>query len=167
MQECTMERRAWADYRKRRTILVLLLIGYLPAGIFAAILSNALIGSDKLLVPVALCWMAAYAIAAHRVAHFPCPRCGHPFFFSGWSYVPWTRECLHCSWPKWWEFSASRDPPAPEKNGDEEDEEKVQCLSCGADMSVDMDRCPTCGWSYRDEMPSNGPMDRSRGSGVS
>lgn len=28
------------------------------------------------------------------------------------------------------------------------DEETARCLSCGADMPEDVEKCPACGWSY-------------------
>ncbi|TWU27950.1 hypothetical protein Poly41_70240 [Novipirellula artificiosorum] len=83
MQQGTMEQMAWDDYRNRRTIHVLLLVAFLPACAFASSLSKAITGVDVLAIPVALCWMAAYAIAGHRLARFPCPCCGRKFLISG------------------------------------------------------------------------------------
>ena len=33
-------------------------------------------------------------------------------------------------------------------SSEEEDDELAQCLSCGATLPEDDDRCPACGWSY-------------------
>ena len=33
-------------------------------------------------------------------------------------------------------------------NSEEEDDEAAQCLSCGATLPEEEDRCPACGWSY-------------------
>ena len=155
---------AWDDYRKRRTVLVVLLAGFLPAGIFVSFLSKALIGSGKLVVPFALCWMASYGVAGHRLAYFRCPRCVLPFFYCRWCFAPWTRQCLHCGWVKWREFDPSCDPPATSTDFDEY---KLNCFHCGADMAADTGTCPVCGWSYHHQTSSNNPMNPSGGSGAS
>lgn len=160
----SQRRAAWDDYRKRRMALVVLLAGFLPAGLCASFLSKALISSDKLMIPVALCWMAAYTIAGYLLAQFPCPRCGLPFFYSGRRrYAPWTRECLHCSWPKWQEFDPSRDPPVKEVDAEED---TLKCFNCGADLAADAGTCPACGWSYLDVTASNKPVEPGDGSSV-
>jgi hypothetical protein len=144
-----MPRASWDDYRQRRALAVFLLVGFLPAGVCATALSNALIGSDKHVDVFALSWMVAYGVASIRFSRFPCPRCDRAFFlYRGWYYHPWTRQCLHCSWPKWYEYDVLRDPPAKGINGDDE---KEKCLSCGTGIPADQDTCRVCGWSYGEE----------------
>ena len=107
-----MIRIAWNTYRNRRTVFVCLFLGYLPGALIISLISVAIKKPDVLLLPFALVWMVAYALAGRWMAYFPCPRCGLPFFYKGWMYTPWSKECLHCSWKKWNEFDPMVDPKA-------------------------------------------------------
>ena len=40
------------------------------------------------------------------------------------------------------------DSSASSSSSEEEDDELAQCLSCGATLPEDDDRCPACGWCY-------------------
>jgi hypothetical protein len=160
----SMKRSAWDSYRNRRTVVVGLAVGYLPCAILISFVSGAIARSNVLVPPFALVWLAAYLLAGHRMAYFPCPRCGMPFFYRRWMYAPWTKECLHCSWTKWSEFDPTTDPMA--RSGDNDDE-SIPCLNCGHDIPAGSHSCVACGWTYAQELPSDNPMDRSGGTAAS
>ncbi len=84
---------AWDDFQKRRAILMFSLVGYLPVGLFVSLLSKAFSGSESIVIPLALGWMIAFAVAIDRFAHFPCPRCCGPILYSGWIYASRT-QCV-------------------------------------------------------------------------
>lgn len=93
----------WQRYRRARTILLLVWIGYLPgvpaiAWVISKVLRRE---ANDLWIPVALVWMAAFAITGFRVQCWKCPRCGN-WFSAKWYYNKsfLARKCVHCGLPK-------------------------------------------------------------------
>jgi hypothetical protein len=98
---------AWHDFRRRRIISWVVLLGY-PPGATAIFLvlgmplaTLAGIKPDYFFYAIALSWMAAFLVTSFRQAYFPCPKCGEPFFAMWWYRNPFARKCVHCGLPKW------------------------------------------------------------------
>ncbi|HLW69048.1 MAG TPA: hypothetical protein VKS22_00335 [Candidatus Binataceae bacterium] len=89
------ERAALTRLKRRQNLVIIWLIGLLPAGVIAAIAT----GSSDLLVPLTLFWIVAGMVLAQRVSAIPCPRCGEQF--SGREQLPYwsgllNRRCDSC-----------------------------------------------------------------------
>jgi hypothetical protein len=69
------ERAALVQLRRRQNIVIAWLVGLLPAGWIAAIVTR----SDALLAPITVFWIVAGVTLAQRVAVIGCPRCGEKF----------------------------------------------------------------------------------------
>lgn len=134
----------WDECRRRRNLVWLLGIGYLPAVLIIGSLLNAVLGNQGGFVAVAAAWLLAFGWAVYRLDKFCCPRCGKPFFRRGLAGNTWSNCCLHCAWPRWQECHAS-DREAWRA------EEEVKCLRCGATMDAESQVCPVCGWSYESQ----------------
>jgi hypothetical protein len=92
---------AWQDYRRRIRNFFIAWQGGFVAVAALAVVVNALGAPEWTFMALAAAWMAAFLWTAVRLQQFPCPRCGEPFFRKPFSYWPFSRECRHCSLPKW------------------------------------------------------------------
>ena len=80
---------ALTDIRRRRRLLSILFLGYIPAVMALAQLVRSV-------MTVVFGWMALVAVAGLRVEWARCPRCGNHFHSTVFWHNPWTRRCLHC-----------------------------------------------------------------------
>lgn len=96
---------SWQDYRRRiRWFLIAWLGGFVAIAVLAWMIAAIGIQTPGWAFPsLAAAWMTAFAWTALRLQQFPCPRCREPFFRKPFSYWPFSRECRHCSLPKWQE----------------------------------------------------------------
>ena len=102
-----LERPSWEDYRRRRKVLWIAFIGYLPVGAIVGLPLNGILGSELPVIVLALVWMGIFAYAVVRMDSFPCPRCGMPFFSRPFVQNPLAQRCMRCGWPKWLERNAA------------------------------------------------------------
>jgi hypothetical protein len=89
------ERIALRQIRRSQTTVIVWMVGLLPAGWIAALLTR----SDYLFVPLTIFWIVVGLILAQRVAMNPCPRCGERF--CGGVQIPYwyglfRRRCAAC-----------------------------------------------------------------------
>ena len=94
---------SWQDLRKRRRLVWLLFLGYIPgvaALCFLVVTAAASMGGSKqsevACAVIALFWILAFAVAAIRLTFFRCPRCRRLFHSTWWRHNPFARHCLHC-----------------------------------------------------------------------
>lgn len=92
---------AWSAYRKKRWVVVLVFLGFLPIGFPLAVALSRLSGSGSAFYMVAFGWALALVVVYVRLAFFPCPRCGKAYFSRWWYYNPLSGACVHCGLPKW------------------------------------------------------------------
>lgn len=95
----------WEDYRKRRRLMIIALVGYLPVMIATSLVCWWLLSTadcDYVAI-VALTWLAFFGFTVIRLNQFPCPNCGRAFFLYKYHIGsnPLAKRCLHCDWPKW------------------------------------------------------------------
>lgn len=133
----------WIEYRNRQAMVIALFVGFLPACLGAAMLSQAVFSNPFLVFAVAFFWMTAYLVAGYRLAKFHCPCCKQSFFYRGWMYNPWAKHCEHCNWEFGQEYNALKDASSVP------DPERLACLSCGTLIPTDGDKCEQCGWSFK------------------
>jgi hypothetical protein len=99
----------WRDWRKRRNIVWLIFLGYIPGVIaifFSVLFLFRLIGlpaawDGPAFYAIAGSWMFSFIVAGIYAGYFPCPRCHKPFFVTWWYRNPFARKCVHCGLPKW------------------------------------------------------------------
>src|SRR2546422_950871 len=98
------ERIALRQIRRSQTIVLVWMVGLLPAGWIAALLTR----SDYLFVPLTVFWLVVGVVLAQRVTMNPCPRCGERFCarvqIPYW-YGLFNRRCANCG------VSLDRDDP--------------------------------------------------------
>ncbi|HEV2424495.1 MAG TPA: hypothetical protein VGZ29_06685 [Terriglobia bacterium] len=94
-------RQQWAEYKRRRNTLVLLLLGYIPAVIAVLGASRLLFRSMSPAYAAAVLFMIPPVIAGIRFNNWPCPQCGKSFHSTGWTYNSFARKCLHCGLKKY------------------------------------------------------------------
>ncbi|HXD91136.1 MAG TPA: hypothetical protein VNU00_08745 [Candidatus Binataceae bacterium] len=89
------ERIALRQIRRSQKLVILWMVGLLPAGWIAALLTR----SDYLFVPLTVFWILVGIILAQRVAMNPCPRCGERFCADDqmpYWYSLFNRRCATC-----------------------------------------------------------------------
>jgi hypothetical protein len=92
---------AWRDLRRRRLVLLLVWLAYIPVELAALRISTLAGVKFNYIGPsIAVLWMVLLGIAGLRVATFPCPHCGEWFFAKWWFHNPFARKCVHCGLPK-------------------------------------------------------------------
>jgi hypothetical protein len=99
------ERIALRQIRRSQRLVIFWMVGLLPAGWIAALLTR----SDYLFVPLTVFWILVDIILAQRVAMNPCPRCGERFCAGAqmpYWYSLFNRRCATCG------LSLARDEPA-------------------------------------------------------
>ena len=94
---------AWQDLRRRRRLLWILFLGYIPGVAALCFLVGAPITSmgetqqgEVACAIIALLWIFAFAVAAIRLTFFRCPRCHRIFHSTWWRHNPFAHNCLHC-----------------------------------------------------------------------
>jgi hypothetical protein len=92
---------AWDGYRKRRNILLLTFVAYVPLMSVVALLSVRIFHTFTPVFVVGIAWMVFFVIAGNALTRFPCPRCGKWFFAKWWYYNSFARRCVHCGLPKY------------------------------------------------------------------
>lgn len=105
----------WDDYRRRRLLFVIAVVGYLPAAFVLGTLAAALTGIPPMSHVVALHWMGFMLVAGVRWAGFPCPRCGRPFL--GGLLEPRNPFRGRCRWCGLWRWEQPDGAGRPEANG--------------------------------------------------
>ena len=106
-----------------------------------------------------------YEIAGKRLT---CPHCaserfdqrtaqlntaGLTFFDLNWlNRSAWIFQCLKCGRVEWFASTSGVELTEVAEQGDDSDEqnEEVECLTCGALIPVGQITCGFCGWSYKD-----------------
>lgn len=94
---------SWQDLKRRRRLLWVLFLGYLPGVAALCFLvgwvATSMGGSQQgevMCAVVALLWILAFAVAAIRLTFFRCPRCTRIFHSTWWRHNPFAHNCLHC-----------------------------------------------------------------------
>jgi|SRR6478752_1100480 len=92
------EKDPWHEYRRRRNLSLLSLVGFVPALVIFGAASYRLFGITTPGIMAAFAWMIFAVIAGNWFIRFRCPRCGKPFFADSkwWGYNTFVRRCLHC-----------------------------------------------------------------------
>jgi endogenous inhibitor of DNA gyrase (YacG/DUF329 family) len=88
--------------RRRQFICVSLAFVPLTAlstSVFGEVTARVL-GHDASVVP-AIPFLGLWAVVNYRHVKWPCPSCGHPFFFGVFGYSPFADSCRHCGLAKW------------------------------------------------------------------
>ena len=89
------ERTALVGLRRRQNLVIVWLMGLLPAGWIATMVTH----SDALFVPITVVWIVVGLMLAQRVAIIACPRCGKEFC-AGQELPYWNalfnRRCDNC-----------------------------------------------------------------------
>lgn len=104
----------WREYRKRRNLSLVALLGFVPFVFLLIQLPGRPFGT--LVFVAAIAWMIFALIAGNWFIRFKCPCCKEPFFADSrwWGYNTFTRHCLHCKLPLNARFST------PEQRREEE-----------------------------------------------
>src|ERR1700686_305730 len=89
----------WREYRSRNTLLLVAVVGFLPAITTFGALTRKLFQSGAPFVVFASFWMLFVVISGSRRRVFLCPRCGKRFFRSRFYYNDFARQCVHCKLP--------------------------------------------------------------------
>jgi hypothetical protein len=93
---------SWTQYRRVRNLFWLLFAGYVPVVGVAAVLCLKLFHTVMPGFPVAMIWMAGWAITGVRLNTWPCARCGKWFASTWWYNLSFfARKCVHCGLPKY------------------------------------------------------------------
>ena|SRR5882724_2001196 len=94
-------RQEWEKYRKVVLVFLLVWLGFIPFGLFAAFLSNRIFHTDTLAFWLAGAWIVFWLASYFRICAWKCPRCGEYFIGRWWNgNVPLFRKCAHCGLPK-------------------------------------------------------------------
>ena len=91
----------WLEYRKRRNLFLLAILGYVPIVFLITLATTRLFHTTTPGFVVAFGWMAFFAIAGIRFQTFRCPRCNKWFFAKWWYHNIFARRCVHCGLPKY------------------------------------------------------------------
>lgn len=86
----------WADYRFRRLVCLLTIVGVLPTTLLSFQVERllGLSGVGHLAVGgVVVVW---FHLIMTWGCSFPCPRCGEAFGRNFWNRNPFARRCVHC-----------------------------------------------------------------------
>jgi len=94
--------KAWADYLKRRNLLTVVFVGYMPWGMLVFSISRPLHFPEMLTSALIVAWFLAFPVSAIRLSSWSCPRCGNWFFAKWWYHNSFARKCVHCRLPKKW-----------------------------------------------------------------
>jgi hypothetical protein len=95
---------SWDNYRKRRRLFLIALLGFFPFALLVMFPLSYVCQSDTLGYRAGLAYLVFYGIASLQFAFFPCPKCGKSFFVKWWYNNFFTRQCVHCGFPKWAEI---------------------------------------------------------------
>jgi hypothetical protein len=85
-----------ADIRRRRRLLWVAFVGYIPAVMVLTPLVQSIARPNNALLIVVVSWMALFVVAGFRIDWARCPRCGKHFHATVLWHNPWARRCLHC-----------------------------------------------------------------------
>jgi Zn ribbon nucleic-acid-binding protein len=94
-QDVARYRVAWSAYVRRRNLLALVFLGYIPWGI-------VMLFAMKLGMPqraawiLILVWFVMFPVAAIRFSFWSCPRCHKPFYSKWWYSNHFARKCVYC-----------------------------------------------------------------------
>jgi len=120
---------AWQEYRRRRKIFWLVVLGFpfsiIPIGILAGLLGGAFnTDSGFLALTFAAMALFTFMFVAIWSGDFRCPRCAQSYFWrpSSLEYNSLSQHCLHCRLPKYapcdpgeqqWEYIRLYEHPKP------------------------------------------------------
>lgn len=91
----------WQDYRKKRNLVWLLFLAYVPGVAIIGFTLQHLLKSELPFYFAAGVWLTAYIAASWRLDTFKCPACGRKFHSTRWGHNPFVHKCLYCGLPKW------------------------------------------------------------------
>jgi hypothetical protein len=95
---------AWQDYRQRRKRLLWVAMAGLVVFALSFLPARAEHSGKPLLAALVL-FAGTTLGSALSVSAFPCPLCGKPFTHDDKIRDEFTRECVHCQFPKWSELA--------------------------------------------------------------
>jgi hypothetical protein len=98
-QDIARYRVAWSDYVRRRNLLTLIFLGYIPwgIGVFFALRLGMPQRAAWILI---LAWFVMFPVAAIRFSFWSCPGCHKPFYSKSWYHNHFARKCVHCGLSK-------------------------------------------------------------------
>ena len=131
----------WHEYRKRRNIVFVIFVAYLPSMFLFSLLFRNLFRFEASTAIAAITLILLFAVAVARANTWPCPRCGKWFHAKRFGSNPLTDRCLHCGLPKW----ADRDTISPDKL----EVHEFLCFECGNVIQAGDSTCTKCGWSFQ------------------
>lgn len=91
---------AWADYRRRRSMMFAALVLAIPVVALIGIPLTSLLKNDAPATIVSLTVFAFWATCAFRLARWRCPRCGKVYHRRGMIGRAFSPRCLNCGLPK-------------------------------------------------------------------
>ena len=94
-------RAAWADYRRRRNLLIGSFIAFLPGTILVGVPLGTAVGSDIPVTAAGFLILALIAVSSVRLSAWRSPRCRNRYFVKAFVRNPLASRCLHCGLPKW------------------------------------------------------------------
>ena len=132
----------WREYRKRRTILLIILATYIPGVFLFALLLQRLLRSDTATSIVAFrldigIW--SRSVASQHMALSEVRKVVSCEMATG---NPLTGRCLHCGLPKWADRGTTKHDELPS--------DQFHCFQCGNVISKGDSTCAKCGWSWKD-----------------
>jgi ribosomal protein S27AE len=92
----------WQDLRRRRRLFWTIFFCWAPVCVVIGVSLDAISPGlgNRLILWIALPWMAVYVALGVAVMFFRCPRCGE-LYFHGRVWNLWRRECGSCGVPIW------------------------------------------------------------------
>ena len=98
-QDIARYRVAWNNYVRRRDLVLLVYIGYIPWGV--GVIVGVRLGLPEAAARVLIIgWFTVIPVATLRWLLWRCPRCGGYFLFSGWYAKYFSRKCVGCGLSK-------------------------------------------------------------------
>jgi hypothetical protein len=98
-QDIARYRVAWSNYVRRRDLVLLVCIGYIPWGV-GVIVGVRLGLPDTAARILIIGWFSVIPVAILRWLLWRCPRCGGYFSFPGWYAKYLSQKCVGCGLSK-------------------------------------------------------------------
>lgn len=94
--------KAWRDYKRRRNVVLISFLGFMPFCFVISQLADILHLDNKVVFALCVCWLWGFPLSATIWAQWPCPRCGKPFAVKNWFFVNQftVAKCVHCGLTK-------------------------------------------------------------------
>jgi ribosomal protein L37E len=90
----------WTELHRARFRSWVLLLAMIIAWLAALPLSEELFGRTWPGYVIVGVLAVAWLVQVERVRHFPCPRCGAPFFHGAFWFNTSASQCVHCGLPR-------------------------------------------------------------------